>query len=320
MSSGIPVTDEIQGNLNIRDFSGTGLHGNLLVETNLTVKEAINGIGVSISPVTGATTSPLTIIGNTDAGQLAYLEQDGSTDHVLTLNLVGTGGTSQAALNAVSANSAFSCVEVTGTETGKGTIKIAHKGYADASDANASAISIDLQTTKGGSTGTAAQGIFITSTTDAAPGGNAFIVRYNSLDQFVIKSSGRVAIGNAAIGHTPAGQLEILQMDISTVGLQMTAIAGGIDMINLKDSGGNQRFQVNNGGNAVFRANMFNTASMILGTATSDFGGAGSALTICHTTDPSTNPSSGRVIIYVDASGNLLARTSAGNVRTLAAV
>ena len=47
MSSGIPVTDEIQGNLNIRDFSGTGLHGNLLVERNLTIGGSILGRGAT---------------------------------------------------------------------------------------------------------------------------------------------------------------------------------------------------------------------------------------------------------------------------------
>ena len=56
MSSGIPVTDEIQGNLNIRDFSGTGLHGNLLVEHNLTVLGTITGASISGLAPSGDTT------------------------------------------------------------------------------------------------------------------------------------------------------------------------------------------------------------------------------------------------------------------------
>lgn len=278
--------------------------------------------GVAVRPGTG-TAQSLTVIGNsTGAGQLAYIEQDGTTDHALTVNLVGVGGTSQSAINAVSANSAFSCVEITGTETNRGTLKIAHKGYAAGSDSSAAGISIDLQTTVGGATGTAAQGLFITSTTDAIPGGNAITIRYNSSDWFVVK--GNVGAGNGivgigvAIGHVPAGMLEIAQKDTTTIGLAMTAIAAGTDLVNLKDSGGAQRFQVNNAGNAIFRANTFFSTNAIIGSVSSDFGGAGSALTICHTTDPTTNPAAGHIILYVDATGHLIARGSAGTLTTLA--
>jgi hypothetical protein len=280
--------------------------------------KALAGKSLSLSPSTGAASSPLSVIGNTAAGQLVYMEQDGSTDHVLTLNLVGTGGTSQAALNAVSANSSFSCVEITGVETGRGSLKIAHKGYADGSDANAAAISIDLQTVSGGVTGTAAQGIFITSTTDSAPSGSAIVVRYNSLDQFVVKSSGRVGIGNIAIGHTPAGTLEIAQIDTSTFGLAMTAIASGTDMVNLKDSGGNLRFQVNNSGNIVARANAFFTSNVLVGSTTGSLGGAGSAIQVFHSTDPSSNPAAASILLYCDASGNLKALGASGTVTTIA--
>lgn len=266
---------------------------------------------------------PMAVIGAAPS-ELAFIKQTGTAGHALTVFLDASGGNSQAALNVVSINSAFSCLEVTGTETNRGTVKITHQGYSDGSDSSAAAVSIDLQTTVGGSGGTAAQGIFITSTTDAIPAGNALTVRYGSQDWFVVKGNtgagaGIVGIG-VATGHTPAGMLEIVQKDTATIGVAMTAIAAGTDMINLKDSGGNQRFQVNNAGNLVTRANAFFLTNAIIGSVTSDFGGAGSALTICHTTDPSTNPASGHVIIYADAAGNLLARTSAGNVRTIAAV
>jgi hypothetical protein len=45
--AGIPVSDEIQGNLSIRDYSGTGAYGNLLVEHNLTVLGSIISPGIS---------------------------------------------------------------------------------------------------------------------------------------------------------------------------------------------------------------------------------------------------------------------------------
>jgi hypothetical protein len=267
------------------------------------------------------------IIGSTAVGQLVYMEQDSSTDHVLTLNLVGTGGSTQAALNAVSANSAFSCSEFTGVETGHGTVKIGHNGYANGSDSGAAGLSIDVRTTIGGSTGTAAQGIFITSTTDTSPTGDAICVRYNSQDWFVVKGgvgttgAGIVGVG-VATNHTPAGMVEIAQKDTSTVGLYMTAIASGADMFEFKDSGGNLRLQLNNSGNLITRATFLNATNTQIGSASANLGGGGNGcIGISQASAaPSSNPSSNGVVLYVDSSGNLLCRTSAGNVRTVAAV
>jgi hypothetical protein len=191
------------------------------------------------------------------SGALVTVNQQGTTGHAMSVALSGVGGTSQAALNVTSANSAFSAVEVRGCETNRGTVKIAHVGVADGSDANAAALSIDLKTN--GGTGTQAQGVFITSTTDSAPGGNAINIRYNGLDWFVVKGgnsgSGQGAVGvGVPIGHMPAGMVEIVQRDAVTPALYLRAPSGGPG-----------------------------------------------------------------VAIYVDASGNLMARTSSGNVRQIAA-
>ena len=292
----------------------------------------LNGV---VQNVNGGTVSNLTAVGigasapsaglnvvGTAASQLVYIEQDGSAGHCLTLNLVGTGGTTQAALNAVSANSAFSCVEVSGTEVSRGTVKIAHHGYSDGSDSGAAGVSIDLQTSVGGSTGTAAQGVFITSTTDAIPGGNAVTVRYNSQDWFVVK--GNVGAGNGivgigvATGHVPAGMVEIAQKDTTTPGLYMQSIASGTaDLIQLKDSGGNLRFQVTIAGNLVARANALMSSALQIGAVSGDFGGGSACISIKHATDPSTNPTGGG-IIYVDATGHLCYRGSSGTVTQIA--
>src|SRR5215467_16219776 len=71
-------------------------------------------------------------------------------DHVAVLNLAADGGANNAALNVVSANTAFSACEVSGHETGHGTLKVSHvnPGPDPTSDANAAAISIDLQAGK----------------------------------------------------------------------------------------------------------------------------------------------------------------------------
>jgi hypothetical protein len=237
--------------------------------------------------------------------------------HALTAFLTGTGNPNASALNVVSDNTAMSAMQLSGSELTRGTLKIAHHGPNDGSDSGAAAISIDLQTITG--TGTAAQGIFVTSTTDAASAGNVFTARLNSLDQFVIKGSGLVGIGNIAIGHVPSGQLEIAQKDASTIGLFMQAFASGTDMLSFKDSASVQRLQVNNAGNLIMRAAAFANVNLQVGSVSADFGGGSSVISIKHATDPTTNPTAGG-ILYVDATGNLQYRTSAGNVRLVAAV
>src|SRR5689334_20609189 len=47
-------------------------------------------------------------------------------EHVAVLNLAADGGPNSAALNVVSANTAFSAAEVSGHETAHGTLKISH--------------------------------------------------------------------------------------------------------------------------------------------------------------------------------------------------
>lgn len=172
--------------------------------------------------------------------------------HALAAIQDDTTGLNDSAANFASLNPNASAVQVTGTETGKGTIKIAHHGYANGSDANAAGLSIDLQTTVGGITGSKAQGIFVTSTTDPATG-DPMKLRFNGVEVFIVKAAGQVGIGTA-IGHTPAGMLEITQKDTATKGIFMLALAGGSDMVTLRDSAGNSRVIVTNAGVLVIGA------------------------------------------------------------------
>src|SRR5579859_5996923 len=91
-------------------------------------------------------------------------------DHVAVFNMAADGGPNNAALNVVSANTAFSAAEVRGHETGHGTLKISHvnPGPDPRSDADAAAMSVDLKA--GTAAGTAAQGIFLKSTTGGTSG------------------------------------------------------------------------------------------------------------------------------------------------------
>ena len=196
-----------------------------------------DALGVGTPPLAAG----VQIAGSLD-GALASVQQQGTGGHALAVVLAAAGGPSQSALNAVSKNPASSAAQVTGCETAHGTVKIAHVGYADGSDANAAALSIDLKT--GSGTGTRAQGVYITSTTDAAPGGNALNIRYNRLDWFVVKGGnsgagqGVVGIG-VPIGHIPSGMLEIDQKDAGTPALYLRAPGGGPGMSLYLDPSGN---------------------------------------------------------------------------------
>ena len=85
--------------------------------------------------------------------------------HGITSNLTGTGNGFASAANFVSSNQAASCVQVSGSETGRGSIKVTHTGDGTSGDANASALSIDLQPS-----GTACQGIHIDSSSAGTTG------------------------------------------------------------------------------------------------------------------------------------------------------
>jgi len=92
-------------------------------------------------------TKPVSVIVSSGVAVSAKSTSKTPGDHVAVFNLAADGGTNNAGLNVVSANTAFSACEVSGHEAGHGTLKISHvnPGPNPASDANAAAISIDLQ-------------------------------------------------------------------------------------------------------------------------------------------------------------------------------
>jgi hypothetical protein len=124
------------------------------------------------APAAAPTTSSTPIAVSVAAGVAVSARSTSTTpgDHVAVLNLAADGGKNNAALNVVSRNTAFSAAEVSGHETGHGTLKLAHvnPGPSSTSDANAAAISVDLQAGDAG--GTAAQGLFLKSTSGGTSG------------------------------------------------------------------------------------------------------------------------------------------------------
>ncbi|MFJ9580380.1 hyaluronoglucosaminidase [Streptomyces sp. NPDC101191] len=142
----------------------------------------------------------------------AFLKTTSTGEHAATVYQAGTSGTG-VALNVISDNPGTSAMYLSGTETGRGTLKIAHRGYTDASDANAAALSIDLQTpgaTDPQKPGTAAQGIYVTATHGPTTGALLVLRNNANLDDLTVKGTGLIGIGIDR-GATPRAQVHIVQ-------------------------------------------------------------------------------------------------------------
>jgi hypothetical protein len=141
-------------------------------------------------------------------------------DHVGVFNLAADGGTNNAALNVVSSNTAFSACEVSGHEAAHGTLKISHvnPGPDPTSDANAAAISIDLQAATAG--GTAAQGIFLKSTTGGTSGKIMNYVDSTGVTIFALLADGSLLL--RPLAAPPAG---------SQAGLKICNVNGTLGVV-----------------------------------------------------------------------------------------
>jgi hypothetical protein len=141
-------------------------------------------------------------------------------DHVAVFNLAADGGTNNAGLNIVSANTQFSACEVSGHETAHGTLKISHvnPGPAPTSDANAAAISIDLQAGEAG--GTAAQGIFVKSTTGGSSGKILNYVDPNGATIFALLPDGSLLL--CPLAAPPSG---------TSAGLKLCNVKGTLGLV-----------------------------------------------------------------------------------------
>ncbi|MEU6704717.1 hyaluronoglucosaminidase [Streptomyces wuyuanensis] len=250
----------------------------------------------------------------TALNRAGWFKTTSTTEHAMTVYQAGTTGTETCAINAISDNADNSAMWLTGKEKNRGTLKIAHVGYADGSDAAAAGLSIDLQTE-----GTASQGIFMTAGGGSGTTtGNMVTIRHNNRDDFVVKGTGKVAV-RVPIGRVPNGSVEIGQGDDATPGLFIQAnSASAQQLVLLRDSSGNNRFEVTASGAAVHRATSFFTSSVQVGATSLSVGGlngAGIGLTNV-TAAPSSNPSGGGVL-YAEG-GALKWRGPNGTVTTIA--
>ncbi|MGW7433140.1 hyaluronoglucosaminidase [Streptomyces sp. NPDC054861] len=210
--------------------------------------------------------------------------------HAVTAYQSGTAGNG-VALNVVSDNPDDSAMYLSGTERKHGTLKVTHRGHADASDGGAAAVSLYLETdgVTDGSGGTAAQGIFVTHTTGPTKG-NLITLRNNGVDDFVVKGSGAVGVG-LAIGATPRGRVEIAQRD-STIGLLMQANADSASRLaEFRDRAGVARLRVLNSGALAAHNAMFGV------TSGESYGGGDGVIGIRNATKaPTSDPANGGVL------------------------
>lgn len=288
-----------------------------------TVVNLTGDLAGKLSTAGGQITGDVVMTGDVESGSFttdstvrsAFFKTTSSSHHVVTIYQAGTSGVDvAAALNVVSDNPQSSAMYLSGKETNRGTLKIAHIGQADGSDSSAAAISIDVQTS-----GSAARGIFMTSTSGGQTG-DPIVVRFNGRDDFVVKPSGRVGIG-LATAATPAGKVEIAQNDDSTPGLSMRANSTSAqNLIEFKrSSDGAVRTRVDAQCQLVSQQiAFFAGAGLQLGATTTDFGGASGVVSIKNATAvPSSNPTGGG-ILYTEG-GALKYRGSSGTITTIAA-
>lgn len=253
----------------------------------------------------------------TTAGQALFCKSTTAVEngaHVATLYLEADGGDNQTALNVVSNNRSNSAMFLSGKELDRGTLKIAHIGQADGSDASAAALSIDLQ-----EAGTAAQGIFMTAT-DGPTDGNMLTIRNNGREDLVLKSTGRLGLG-IPTGATPAAVIEPRANDDATPTISVRAPStSAANLIEFKRaSDGAVRTRVSATCQLVTSENAYMAgAGVQIGATSAQFGGGnGGMVGITNTpTPPTTNPVGGGVLFVEN--GALKYRGSAGTVTTIA--
>jgi len=187
----------------------------------LTITNSGTGAGIKLTQNgnTSASTSVggsinLTNTNNTGAGIVAYTNQASPSGHLVALRadnatfnqaalyvdyrgdsnavaIINTGtGSSNGALNITSSNTDESTLKLAGNELAKGTIKVTHTGTG--ADTTAAGLSINLA-----GTSTAAQGIFVDSTTGTT--GDLMKLRNAGVSKFTVSKDGNISIAGTTL-------------------------------------------------------------------------------------------------------------------------
>jgi hypothetical protein len=137
-----------------------------------------------------------------DTVRAAFLKTTSPTQHAVTIYQASTTGVDvAAALNLISDNRETSAVYISGHETlPRGTLKVTHTngGSGATDDTSSSALSIDLK--RGSAAGTAAQGIFVTST-DGGTTGRLLTLRNGGANLVTVPAAGSIYTATGAFGE-----------------------------------------------------------------------------------------------------------------------
>lgn len=257
------------------------------------VVQSVNGKSAADISLTAADVNAVEKTGGTFTGTVRIdTAQHGLTSkstvtaagHAITAWMAATSGTGSA-LNAVSDNPKFSTVQVSGREEDTGTIKVTHAKPEGASDAGAAALSIDLT-----GEGTAAQALFINSSTpraDGVPGttGNVIVVRNTKgREDFKLSGNGRVSMG-AAVGYNPSAYFDMRMPDQAVPGIVVRAAAAtGANMTEWqRSSDGSVRTRISALGQIVTLETLYAAGlGMQIGSTSVTFGGGSGVLGIAN--------------------------------------
>jgi len=122
---------------------------------------------------------------------------ESTVHHAATIFQRSQSGTG-AALNVVSNNPEFSTLEVSGVESGHGTVKVSHTNTSGSPTGDANVALLSLEPHTGAEGGTAAQGIFMKSAS-AGNVGNWITVRdFNNEKVFALKAEGLLELKEQA--------------------------------------------------------------------------------------------------------------------------
>ncbi len=171
------------------------------------------------------TSTPIAIVVSSGVAISAKSTSVTPGEHTAVFNMAADGGSNNASVNIVSANTQFSASEISGHELAHGTLKISHvnPGPASDSDANAAAISIDLQA--GANDGTSAQGIFVKSTSGGTSGKIVNYVDPHGVTIFALLPDGSLLL--RPLATPPAG---------TSAGLKLCNVGGVLGVV---DAAGN---------------------------------------------------------------------------------
>lgn len=176
----------------------------------VTIANTGTGVSLQVTP-TGNTAASYSVGGainlnntsNTGSGMVLYTNHGSGTTGRLFYVSNDNAAHDREIAYIQSASNTNTALAIASHVNGQGTVKITHiADTGSAADANSSGISIDLQGSSGSSMTTAAQGIFITSTTGGTTGPlmqlkndlTAFGGSSGQVDLFYVKGDGHIGI------------------------------------------------------------------------------------------------------------------------------